>query len=193
MRRLLRPLTVTAVAAAALVLTAIPARADQCDYLTGTGWINTTANQTHELAKANFDVAGGCKDGSPTWGYLDYIDRGNGLHLTWTSITAYITAGTEVVDTKTRQRISTRIICGAGATNLFGNVDFAVVARDAGEPGSNDVFLIRLRKEGVTVYTTENLNRQEDVTLGGTKHGGGNIQLYKPTSGSFGGSCPAFF
>jgi hypothetical protein len=192
MPRLLRPITVTAVSAAALVLTAIPARADQCDYLTGTGWFNTTANQTHRLAKASFDVAGGCRDGSPTWGYLDYIDQGNRLHLTWTSITAYISAGTEVVDPKTRRRISTRIICGTGATNLFGDVDFGVVAHDAGEPGIYDVFMIRLRKEGVTVYTTE--NPHEDFTLGGaSRGGGGNIQLYESTSGSFGGSCPAFF
>jgi hypothetical protein len=191
MSRPLRPLTVAAVAVGAIALTGSPARADQCDYLTGMGWFNTTANQTHHLAKASFDVAGGCRDGSPTWGYLDYIDRGNGLHLTWTSITAYISAGNDVMDPKTRRRISTRIICGTGTTNLFGDVDFGVVTHDAGEPGIYDVFMIRLRKEGTTVYTTE--NPQEDFTLGGTGRGGGNIQLYKPTSGSFGGSCPAFF
>jgi hypothetical protein len=190
MDRMLSPLT-TAVAAAALVLTAIPAQADQCDYLTGAGWFNTTANQTHKLAKASFDVAAGCRNGSPIWGYLDYIDQGNGLHLVWTSITAYIAAGTQVVDAKTHRRISTRIICGTGTTNLFGNVDFGVVTHDAGEPGINDVFIIKLRKAGTTVYTTE--NPQEDFTLGGAGRGGGNIQLYNPVPGSFGGSCPAFF
>jgi hypothetical protein len=113
MRKQLPPLTVMAVTVGALVLTGIPAHADACDYVTGRGWFNTTANQTHALAKASFDMAGGCSDGS-TSGYLDYIDQGNGLHLTWTSITAYIWAGNDVLDPKTRRRISTRIICGTG-------------------------------------------------------------------------------
>src|SRR5438128_1333130 len=83
--------------------------------------------------------------------------------------------------------------CGRATTNLFGDVDFGVVAHDAGEPGSSDVFIIRLRKEGYTVYSTE--NPLEDFTLGsnGTGGGGGNIQLHDPTPGSFCGSCPAFF
>jgi hypothetical protein len=191
MRRLLRTLIVSTVASGALVLTGVPAHADPCDFLTGAGWFNTTANQTHTLAKASFDVAGGCKDGSPTWGYLNYIDQGNGLHLVWNRITAYIFAGNDVMDAQTRQRVSTRIICGTGTTNLFGDVDFGVVVHDAGEPGIYDVFIIRLRKAGTTVYSTE--ESEEDRTLGGTSRGGGNIQLYKPTSGSFGGSCPAFF
>ena len=189
MHRLLRPLTVTAVAA--LVLTGMPAHADQCDYLTAAGWVNTTANQTHSPAKASFDLAGGCKDGSPTWGYLNYIDHGNALHLIWTSITAYLSLGEVAIDPKTGELVGTRIICGTAATNLFGDVDFGVLAHDAGEPGLNDVFMIRLRKEGVTVYTTE--GPRENFTLGGPKKGGGNVQLYKSTSGAFGGSCPAFF
>jgi hypothetical protein len=44
-----------------------------------------------------------------------------------------------------------------------------------------------------THFTISTENPQEDFTLGGTGSGGGNIQLYKPTWGSFGGSCPAFF
>jgi len=55
-----------------------------CDFLTGGGFI------VNNGAKANFGVAGGCKNGTPTWGHLEYIDHGSGLNVHWTSITAYI-------------------------------------------------------------------------------------------------------
>src|SRR5258708_8377701 len=54
-----------------------------CDFLTGGGWI------VHNGAKANFGVGGGCKQGSPTWGHLEYIDHATGLNVHWTSITEY--------------------------------------------------------------------------------------------------------
>jgi hypothetical protein len=164
--------------------------ADPCDFMTSTGGINTTANQTHALARASFALAAGCKDGSLTGGRLEYTDPGNGLNLTSTSITAYIWGGNGGANRN--KRLGTRIVCGTATTNMFGEVDFGVVAHDAGGPGRNDVFIIRLRnKEGYTVYTTE--NPQEEFTLGGTGSAGGKIQLHKPTWGSFGGSCPAFF
>jgi hypothetical protein len=201
-RRLLRSFTFTAVAAGAFVITGIHAHAQApagtCDYMTGAGWFNTTANQTHALGKASFVISAGCKDGSPTWGNLDYSDQGNGLQLTWMSMTAYIWAGNDASDPKTGRPHGTRIICGTATTNLFGDVDFGVVAHDASAPGLNDVFIIRLRKNGNTVYSTE--NPQEDFTLGSTASGGGDIQLHQPTQasvqqtpGAFGGSCPAFF
>jgi hypothetical protein len=195
-RRLLSTLTITAVAAGALVLAGIPAQAEQCDSMTGGGSINTTANQTHPLARARFTIAGGCKDGTPTWGHFGYTDEGNGLDLTWTSITAYIWAGDEIPGGRGNQPRGTRIICGTATTNLFGDVEFGLVAHDGDDPGTYDGFIIRLRKAGVTVYTTEEPG--VDVRLGGSGgRGGGNIQLHKPnsrsSSGSFGGSCPAFF
>jgi hypothetical protein len=204
MRRWRSTLTVTAVAASTLVLTGIPAQADECDSMTGNGSFNTTANQTHSLAHAGFTILGGCKDGSPTWGHFEYTDDGNGLNVTWTSITAYIWAGDDPSDARSGQPRGTRIICGTATTNLFGDVDFGVVAHDTGEPNISDGFLLRLRKAGQTVYTIEDPN--EDHGLGT-----GHIQLHKPTpgsdgrdsghgnsidkpiSGSFGGSCPAFF
>jgi hypothetical protein len=134
-------------AALALALVCSSANAWQCDFLTGGGFIVRDTG-----AKANFGVGGGCKDGSPTWGHLEYIDHG---------------------------------------MDLFGDVDWVVAARDRGEPGSDDEFIIRLTQFGVTVYTTE---FDSDHTLGGSGPGGGNIQLHKPnpsTTGSFGGSCPA--
>src|SRR5256886_13992424 len=54
-----------------------------CDFLTGGGFI------LHFGAHANFGVGGGCKQGSPTWGHLEYIDHGTGLNVHWTSITGY--------------------------------------------------------------------------------------------------------
>jgi hypothetical protein len=196
MRRPVPTLTATA-AAAALLLMGVSAQAAPCDYMTGMGWFKTTAGQTHSLAKATFDIAGGCKYGSPTWGHLDYMDKGNGLRLRWTSMTAYIWGDNDAPDPKTGQPHGTRYICGKATTNLYGVVDFGVVAHDASEPGRYDVFIIRLRNSaGITVYSTE--NPQEDFTLGSTGSGGGNLQLYKPNPmnpGSFSdsSSCPAFF
>ena len=174
------------VAALAMALASGSANAWVCDFLTGGGFIirDTGAN-------ANFGVGGGCKHGSPTWGHLEYIDHGNGLNVHWTSITAYIEVDSST-DNKGRP-IGARLICGTARTNFFGDVDWVVEARDRGEPGRDDEFIIRLSQSGIIVYTTEG---DSDHTLGGSGPGGGNIQLHKPnpsTTGSFGGSCPALF
>ncbi len=159
-----------------------------CDMMTGGGFIVRQSG-----AQANFGVAGGCKKGSPTFGHLEYIDHGTGLNVHWTSITAY-----QFVDMGTPnpngQPTGTRRICGTARTNnqAYPNVNFVVTAKDAGEPGTNDEFTIRLTTPvtGGTqtiVYTTESDPNH--------KLGGGNIQLHTPnpsTTGNFGGSCPAF-
>src|SRR5712692_5059480 len=110
-----------------------------CDFLTGGGWI------VHNGAKANFGVGGGCKNGSPTWGHLEYIDHGTGLNVHWTSITGYFPVGSTGADPKTGQPTGERLICGTARTNLYGDVNFVVDTRDMGEPGINDTFDIRLR------------------------------------------------
>ncbi len=84
----------TQLAALALLLVSGSAFAWQCDFLTGGGFIITNGGNTHPPAKANFGVGGGCKNGSPTWGHLEYIDHGNGLNVHWTSITAYLEVDT---------------------------------------------------------------------------------------------------
>ena len=66
-----------------------------------------------------------------------------------------------------------------------------VRAHDAGEPGTEDEWDIRLAKNGVIVYSTEveGIHR-----LNNGDGGGGNIQLHKPnpsTDGQLGGECPA--
>ena len=201
MRRLLWTLTITAATAGALVLTGI-AQAVQCDSMIGDGSFNTTAHQTHPVAKASYSIVGGCKDGSPTWGHFEYTDEGNGLNLSGTTITGYIWAGDDAPDAMSGQPRGTRIICGTATTNLFGDVDFGVVAHDGGEPSISDLFILRLRKAGHTVYTTEDPNelalrtgqiQLHNPTPASAGGGGSSVNTPKPISGSFGGSCPAFF
>src|SRR5882762_10855432 len=170
-----------------------------CDFVTGGGFIITTGGtdvNTHAPAKANFGVGGGCKDGSPTFGHLEYIDHGNGLNVHWTSITAYIEV--ESGYNSRGKPIGVRGICGKARTNLYGDVDFLVQARDAGEPGVNDEFDIRLARGGVIVYSTEFFHFPHKLNDG--NGGGGNIQLHEPnpsTTGNFSElnstTCPAFF
>lgn len=129
------------------------------DFVTGGGWILRASG-----AKANFGVGGGTKNGS-WWGHLEYIDHGTGLNVHGTQVTAYTYFDTNVRD-----------ICGVADTNQFGTVDYHVRVADNGEPGVNDVFIIRLGVHGTVVYTTE---YDPDHTLGGPEPGGGNIQLHK--------------
>ena len=159
------------IATLALALASGAANAD-CDFLTGGGFIIPNG------ANANFGVAGGCKDGTPTWGHLEYIDHGIGLKVHGTSITAYFP---DELDARAR------FICGTARTNLYGNVDFAVRAKDVAEPGVDDEFDIQLTQEGtgILVYTTNS-----DFSSTPHKLNGGNIQLHGPAVGT-GGSCPA--
>src|SRR5260370_6267664 len=115
-----------------LLLASGSAFAWPCDFLTGGGFIFHNGN------KANFGVGGGCKDGTPTWGHLEYIDHGSGLNVHWPSITAYIEVESGY-DSRGKP-IGVRGICGKARTNLYGDVDFLVRARDAGEPGVMDEF-----------------------------------------------------
>jgi hypothetical protein len=199
MRHLISALIATGTAAALLALSTertVSAHPSPCDFLTGGGFIITTGGGTHEPAKANFGVGGGCKHGLPTWGHLEYHDHGNGLNVHWTEITAYLAEGDGVgdtaVDPKTKQPIGTRLVCGTARSNLFGDVDFMVIVKDAGEPGVEDHFDIRIARQGVVVYTTELDPGPHQLNDG--QGGGGNIQLHKPnpsTFGELGGRCAA--
>jgi hypothetical protein len=181
------------ITAVLLIAASASAWEQQCDFLTGGGFIITTASGTHAPAKGTFGVGGGCKHGSPTWGHLEYHDHGTGLNVHWTAITAYMTEGEgdTGTDPKTGQPTGTRLICGTARTNMYGDVDFILRAKDAGEPGVSDEFDIRLASGGFIVYTTE---LDGPHKLGEGDGGGGNIQLHKPnpsTTGEFGGECPA--
>lgn len=129
------------------------------DFLTGGGWIVRLTG-----AKANFGVEGGVKNGA-WWGGVNYIDHGTGLNVHSRNVTAYV-----FVDDRTRD------ICGMADSNQFGEVAYHIRATDNGEPGRDDIFIIRLGKSGAIVYTTEG---DPDHTLGGPEPGGGNIQLHK--------------
>jgi hypothetical protein len=199
MRRAIGAISAAAAAAFVLMITGSSgvAHPAPCDFMTGGGWILTTASGTHDEAKANFGVGGGCKHGSPTWGHLEYHDHGNGLNAHWLTITAYLAEGDGLGDTstdpKTGQPTGTRLICGTARTNLYGPVDFMVRAKDAGEPGTSDEFDLRLARGGAIVYTTESEPGAPNL-LGAGAGGGGNIQLHKPnpsTTGELGGDCPA--
>jgi|SRR6266478_369493 len=166
-----------------------------CDFLTGGGWIVYRGN------KATFGVDGGCKHGSPTWGHLEYHDHGNGLNVHATSITAYMPDGDTNTDPQTHQPTGARFICGTARTNLYGDASFIVHARDAGEPGVNDTFDIRVTSPDGTSLYYETIDECTWHYLGSYtpcapgSGGGGNIQLHKPnasTTGAFGGSCPAY-
>src|SRR3989442_11164296 len=174
------------VGVATLVLAGGSASAQStCDFLTGGGFIIRPSG-----AKANFGIAGGCKGGSPTWGHLEYTDRGEGLQVQWTRITAYffdsVGAGMD------HQPTGTRFVCGTARTNrTSGYVDWVVRAMDSGEPGTDDVFSIQLSQFNTIIYST--------FPEGSGRRGGGNVQLHKPnpsTSGSFStdpATCPAAF
>ena len=164
------------------------------DFVTGGGFIipNSTSGD-----HANFGVAGACKNGF-FWGHLEYIDHGIDLNVHWTSITAYIEVDSGY-DSRGKP-IGVRGICGTARTNFYGDVDFLVRARDAGEPGTMDEFDIRLSKNGGIVYSTEFFDFPHKLNdgNGGGGFGGGNIQLHQPnnsTTGTFGffgdGKCPA--
>src|SRR5437773_1864963 len=122
------------------------------DFVTAAGWITGTPSG----ADANFGAAGGIRNGA-FWGYLDYIDHGNGTHVNATAVTGYAAdpndADCRIIDYNVT-------IDGQPGTAR-------VRACDKGEPGRNDIFQIQLS----TGYFAGG-------DLGGSHPGGGNIQLH---------------
>ena len=116
------------------------------DRVTGGGWIRRPSG-----AKANFGVAGGIKHNAFR-GHLQYNDRGNGLKVRGTGVTAYV-----VVDAVTRH------IEGTARINGQRGFTYKVDVADKGEPGRNDTFSLSL---------------SNGYSASGTL-AGGNIQLHK--------------
>lgn len=129
-----------------------PAESPCDDFVTGGGWILTSMG-----AKANFGVQGGIRNGS-LWGGLNYIDHGTRMHVKATAVTSY-----QHIDENTRQMTYNVTIDGQAGTAV-------VQVTDNGEPGTHDIFQIRLSNGYVA-----------GGELGGTSKpgGGGNIQLHK--------------
>jgi hypothetical protein len=196
-KTILFTILVVLVAGAVPLLTADFASAWVCDFVTGGGWIQLPG------AKANFGVGGGCKKNGPDapfWGHLNYLDHGSAIkpvtaptpfHVHWTSITGYFEIESRGNEGSPKIK-GTRDICGKAVTNdpLHMFVDFHVRVTDNGEPGSDDIFWIRLADSGpggtCCFYDTG------PHDLGDGHPGGGNIQLHKPNpsnEGDFGGTC----
>jgi hypothetical protein len=128
--------------------------ANPCDdFVTGGGFIMLSSG-----ARGNFGVHGGIRRGA-FWGGLNYIDHGTRMHVKSTATTGYT-----VINDNTRQiTFNVKINGVAGSTAV-------VTVTDNGEPGTRDIFEIRLSNG----YAAGN-------QLGGTarRGGGGNIQLHK--------------
>jgi hypothetical protein len=115
------------------------------DFVTGGGWITGTPSG----ARANFGVAGGIKHGG-LWGHLTYIDHG-GSKVKGTGVTSYEDIGP-----------TSRRIKGMAEVDGVGGIEYTVEVTDAGEPGRDDTFSIRLSNG----YSASG------------KLAGGNIQLH---------------
>ncbi len=128
-----------------------PAPGSDCDFVTGGGWILTSSG-----VKATFAVSGGTK-GSDFWGTLNYIDHNTGLHVRSTAVTGYAHDPANA-----NGRVITYDV-------LIGDTAGAAVVTvvDNGEPGAHDTFAITLSNG----YTASG-------ELGGSRPGGGNIQLH---------------
>jgi hypothetical protein len=115
------------------------------DFVTGGGWITTPSG-----SRGTFGVGGGIKNDA-FWGHLTYIDHGTGMKVHGTAVTAYT-----VLDQTTRRIDGNAQINGVTGT-------YSVTVRDAGEPGRQDTFDLKLSNG---YQATGTLN-------------GGNIQLHK--------------
>lgn len=125
----------------------------ECPKLTGGGWIIGTPSGE----KANFGVQAGIRRGA-FWGGLNYIDHGTGMHVKSRTVTS-VTFDPEDADC---------LIITYDVT-IDGEPGQAIVrACDKGEPGRDDIFEIELSNGYVA-----------GGDLGGTRPGGGNIQLHK--------------
>lgn len=134
-----------------------------CDFITGGGFVFTDTGPM-----ANFGAHGGCKNGG-FWGHINFVDHNTspGYHVDSTEITGYL------IDPAIP---NARDICGVARTNRGETVRFRVRMVDNGEPGTADMFGIRL-SNGYIVTTR---------LLGGGSSGGGNIQLHGPNPSTTG-------
>jgi hypothetical protein len=126
---------------------------NDCDFVTGGGWITGTPSG----ANGNFGAAGGIKNGA-FWGRLDYIDHGIGMHVQDTAVTGYA-----VDPNDPNCRIVDYDVTIDGQA---GNARIRVC--DFGDPGENDVFQIQLSNGYFA-----------GGDLGGTQPGGGNVELHR--------------
>ena len=89
-----------------------------CDFLTGGGYIQPQPMMGN---KANFAVAGGCKQGA-FWGHLQYQDKFENKKIHSMTITGYQKA----------DEVNARLICGKAKSENGDDLDFVARAKDAG-------------------------------------------------------------
>ncbi len=130
-----------------------PEEHHDCGKLTGGGWILDTPSG----AKGTFAVSGGIRRGE-FWGHLNYNDHGTGMKVKSTAVTGF-----SQDPRSANGRIITYNVTINGAPGTA-----TVRAVDNGEPGRTDIFELSLS----TGY-------QAGSELGGSRSGGGNIQLHK--------------
>jgi hypothetical protein len=138
---------------AGILATGTPPPPEDCGKVTGGGWIVGTPS----TAKGTFGMSGGIRQGA-YWGHLQYIDHGTGMNVKSTAVTNF-----QVDPTDTKGRI---ISYNVTINGVAGTARLRVV--DNGEPGRNDIF-------DLTLSTGYHAGGE----LGGTRPGGGNIQLHK--------------
>lgn len=130
-----------------------PPPPDDCGKITGGGWIAGTPSG----AKGTFGMSGGIRRGE-YWGHLNYIDHGTGMKVESTAVTGF-----KMDPASANGRIITYAVKINGAA---GTATLRVV--DNGEPGRNDIFDL-----------TCSTGYHAAGDLGGSRPGGGNIQLHK--------------
>lgn len=130
-----------------------PVTEGDCGKVTGGGWIVGTPSG----AKGTFGMSGGIRRGE-FWGHLNFIDHGTGMKVSSTAVTGF---QTDPANPKGRIINYTVTIDGAAGTARL-------LVIDNGEPGRSDVFDLMLS----TGYRAVG-------ELGGSRPGGGNIQLHK--------------
>jgi hypothetical protein len=146
------------VAAAVTAVFAINARAQGADFVTSGGWITGTPSG----ANGNFAASGSINADGTFWGQLNYLDRNTGMHVVSTGVTAY---AVDTIDPDCRIITYNVKIDGAPGTAI-------VRVCDHGEPGLTDTFEITL---------SDGYHAVGD--LGGSRPGGGNVQLHLVTTG----------
>jgi hypothetical protein len=130
-----------------------PPEEHTCGKVTGGGWITGAPSGV----KGTFGVSGGVRRGA-FWGHLTYIDHGTGMKVESTAVTGF-----QVDPSDSTARIISYAVTINGVSGTA-----TVRVSDRGEPGTNDTFEIAL---------SNGYHAAGD--LGGSRPGGGNIQVHK--------------
>ena len=130
----------------------VPEEDHDCGKVTGGGWIVAP-----DGAKGTFGMSGGVRRGE-FWGHLNYIDHGTGMQVRSTAVTGYTPDASNANGATITYAVTIDGVAGTARLHVVDN----------GEPGRNDIFDLTLS----TGYHAAG-------DLGGSRSGGGNIQMHK--------------